>query len=77
METREVVGLVNHCLLLARDGGEHHISDSAAPIRDSDHQIIGVVLVFSDVTEAYRARQALAATTEMLERTSTMVRVGG
>ncbi len=77
MQTGDVVGLANHTVLVTRHGEEHHISDSAAPIRDADGHILGVVLVFSDVTEAYRARAALAATSEMLERTSAMAKVGG
>ena len=55
----EVVGLANDTLLLARDGREYMISDSAAPIRGSDGVIAGVVLTFSDATERYRAEQML------------------
>ena len=55
----QVVGLANHTLLLARDGQEYQIADSAAPIRNAAGEIVGVVLVFSDVTEKYRAEQAL------------------
>jgi PAS domain S-box-containing protein len=53
-----IVGLANHTLLIARDGTERPIDDSAAPIRGEDGTIAGVVLVFRDVTEA---RQALEA----------------
>jgi len=77
MKHGEVVGLANHTALLARDGREYQISDSAAPIRDEVGQIVGVVLVFSDVTEDYRMRQALSNTTEMLERTGKLAKVGG
>lgn len=45
------VGLSHHTVLVRRDGRELHIEDSAAPIRDSFGGIIGVVLVFSDVSE--------------------------
>jgi len=45
-----VVGLANHTVLIRRDGGEHPIDDSAAPIRDADGQVSGCVLVFRDVT---------------------------
>jgi PAS domain S-box-containing protein len=45
-----VVGLANHSVLLARDGTEHAIDDSAAPIRDRGGNTLGVVLVFRDVT---------------------------
>jgi len=54
-----VVGLANHTLLIARDGTERIISDSAAPIRDHDDKIIGVVLVFSDHTAAHEAEENL------------------
>lgn len=46
-----IVGLANHTILLARDGVERPIDDSAAPIRGNDGQIVGGVLVFRDVTE--------------------------
>jgi len=54
-----VVGLANHTVLLARDGREYQIADSAAPIRNASDEIVGVVLVFSDVTEKYLAEMAL------------------
>jgi diguanylate cyclase (GGDEF)-like protein/PAS domain S-box-containing protein len=59
MERGEVVGLANHTALLDRDGREYQISDSAAPIRNPAGEILGVVLVFSDVTEKYRLNEAL------------------
>jgi PAS domain S-box-containing protein len=46
-----VVGLGNHTVLLARDGREVPIDDSGAPIRDADGTMMGVVLVFRDVTD--------------------------
>ncbi len=59
MALGDVVGLANHTVLVARDGQEYQIADSAAPIRNGSGEIVGVVLVFSDVTEAYRAQAAL------------------
>ncbi|KAF0164539.1 MAG: diguanylate cyclase/phosphodiesterase with PAS/PAC sensor(s) [Rhodocyclaceae bacterium] len=58
-----VVGLANHTLLIARDGTERPIADSAAPIRHRDGRIAGAVLVFRDQTEERRTldRLALAA----------------
>lgn len=47
-----IVGLANHTILVRSDGHEFAIEDSAAPIRDNDGSIIGVVLVFHDVTKA-------------------------
>ena len=53
-----VVGLANHTVLVAQDGTEHPIDDSAAPIRATGGELLGVVLVFRDVTERRRAELA-------------------
>ncbi|MBU7014172.1 MAG: PAS domain S-box protein [Theionarchaea archaeon] len=53
----KVVGLGNNTVLVARDGTERIIADSGAPIRDKNSQIIGVVLVFRDITEKRRSEQ--------------------
>src|SRR5437773_11276427 len=53
-----VVGLANHTLLVAKDGSERPIDDSAAPIRNLRNEVSGVVLVFRDVTERRRAELA-------------------
>ena len=47
-----IVGLANHTVLMRSDGREFAIEDSAAPIRDAGGEIIGVVLVFHDVSRA-------------------------
>ena len=54
------VGLANHTLLVHRDGSERPIDDSAAPMRDSRGDIVGVVLVFRDVVSRRRAELQLA-----------------
>ncbi|MEI7730585.1 MAG: ATP-binding protein [Verrucomicrobiota bacterium] len=46
-------------LLVSRDGTQRLIASSSAPIRDRAGQIIGVVLVFRDVTEKERTTQEL------------------
>ena len=56
----EVVGLANHTSLRSRDGLEYQIADSAAPIRDASGRILGVVLVFSNVSERYRLQREVA-----------------
>ena len=43
-----VVGLANHTILIARDGKERPIDDSAAPMRGNDGAVVGAVLVFRD-----------------------------
>ena len=56
-----VIGLANHTLLIAKDGTEQPIDDSAAPIRCADGEVVGCVLVFRDVTERRRSEEALLA----------------
>jgi signal transduction histidine kinase/CheY-like chemotaxis protein len=46
-----ICGLANHTALIKKDGSEIVIEDSAAPIRDPESRIIGIVLVFRDATE--------------------------
>ena len=64
LETGEIVGLANHSVLISKDGREIPIDDSAAPIVERG-KIIGVVLVFSDVTERKLAERASRETAIM------------
>ena len=61
LATGAIHGLANHTALIARDGTERSIADSAAPIRDGTGRISGVVLVFRDVTMESRLSTALRA----------------
>ena len=47
-----IVGLANHTALVAKNGTEYIIEDSAAPIRDRNGRVLGAVLVFRDVTSS-------------------------
>ncbi len=62
-----IQGLANHTVLIARDGSEHDIADSCAPIRDREGKVIGAVLVFRDVTRNYAAQQALRDSTALIQ----------
>ncbi len=44
--------MAEHLLLVSRTGREFTVSKSAAPIRDPQGELLGVVTVFRDVTEA-------------------------
>jgi len=46
-----IIELENHTVLISKDGRERVIADSGAPINDNESNIIGVVLVFRDMTE--------------------------
>jgi PAS domain S-box-containing protein len=59
LHEKSVVGLANDTALVTKDGREVPIEDSAAPIKDGAGNLIGVVLVFHDVTEKRRTQAAL------------------
>lgn len=59
LERGRVAGLANHTVLLRPDGTEIPIEDSAAPIRDPRGSVVGVVLVFRDVTQQKLREKAL------------------
>ncbi len=70
LETGKTVALANHTVLYARDGGRYYISDTAAPIRAQDNHeapILGVILVFQNVTQQYQLHQELRQSVEFLQ----------
>jgi len=60
------VGLANHTILISRDGTEIPIDDSAAPIKDDQGNILGVILVFRDITEREKAEYEREITVKFL-----------
>lgn len=60
-----IVGLGNDTMLISRDSTERIIADSGAPIRDLNSKIIGVVLVFRDITEKQKMEQELLKTQKL------------
>jgi PAS domain S-box-containing protein len=52
-----IVGLANHTVLIARNGVEIPVDDSAAPIKTSDGSVQGAVLVFRNVTDRRRTER--------------------
>jgi len=72
----KIVGLANHTALVRRDGTVLSISDSAAPIRDQSGALVGVVLVFRDVTKARQQERALAESQHDLNRAQAVALTG-
>ncbi|MDF1644006.1 MAG: PAS domain S-box protein [Pseudomonadales bacterium] len=67
LTTGKIVTLSNSTTLIAKDGEQYQIADSAAPIRNSVDEIIGGILVFHDVTAAYQMRKNLRETQKRLK----------
>jgi PAS domain S-box-containing protein len=59
VRTGTVVGLANHTVLISKDGIQRAIADSAAPIHNLDGEVVGVVIVFRDVTEKQKIEKEL------------------
>ena len=59
LEQGKIVGLANHTVLQHRDGSLTPIEDSAAPIRNDNGDVVGVVLVFRDATYHRKSQEVL------------------
>jgi two-component system cell cycle sensor histidine kinase/response regulator CckA len=58
LREESVGGLAKHTVLTSRDGRVIPVADSSAPIRDRQGNVIGVVLVFRDLTAPKQAAEA-------------------
>ncbi len=65
IKTGKIMGIANHTLLISKHGKKYHIADSAAPIKDTNDVIQGVVLVFRDVTQEYNMQEKLYQSQEI------------
>ncbi len=70
------VGLANHSALVNKEGRTVPIEDSAAPILAATGQVIGVVLVFHDVSEQRRAEEEKEHLQAQLNQAQKMEAVG-
>ncbi|HEY3475707.1 MAG TPA: ATP-binding protein [Anaerolineales bacterium] len=66
LEEGVITGLANHTVLVSRSGVSVAIDDGAAPIRDEEGIIRGVVLVFHEVTEQRNLERSLREQTQRL-----------
>jgi signal transduction histidine kinase len=65
IEAGRVVALANHTVLKRRDGVLVPIEDSAAPIWDDRGALVGVVLVFRDVSTERKSLEILRKTEKL------------
>ena len=59
IQTGAIVGVAKHTMIISKYGTEHQIIDSRAPICTADGNIVGVVIVFRDITDDCRMRGEL------------------
>ena len=79
-----ITGLANHTVMIAKDGREIAIDDSAAPIKTADGILLGAIMVFRDITdrkktdERFRlAIEAAPAAMVMVDQRGTILLVNG
>jgi diguanylate cyclase (GGDEF)-like protein/PAS domain S-box-containing protein len=59
LETRQLIRQADEVLLQSRRGDMFHIENSAAPIRDDEGELHGVILTFNDISDKYLLREQL------------------
>jgi PAS domain S-box-containing protein len=64
-----IVGLANHSVLIAKDGTERAIDDSAAPIHTGETGVTGAVLIFRDITQRRATEREIRESRERLRIT--------
>jgi len=65
LKSGNITNMESDTILISQDGTEHRISDSAAPIKDSEGNTTGVVLVFRDITREYQLEEQLRQSEKM------------
>lgn len=65
---RKTVGLRKNTVLVSKDGTLKYVSASTAPIKNSDGRIMGVVVVFRDITRIRKAEDKLQKLSQAVEQ---------
>lgn len=55
----QIVGLANHTVLIAKNGVEWPLDDSAAPIRDPEGKVAGAILIFREISDRKQQERLL------------------
>ncbi|VAW72439.1 diguanylate cyclase/phosphodiesterase (GGDEF & EAL domains) with PAS/PAC sensor(s) [hydrothermal vent metagenome] len=72
----ETIQLRNNTTLVSATSEEYQISDSASPIKNEKGEILGMVLVFNDVSQQYRLRQLAQSSEKKYHTLTTVAPVG-
>ena len=75
LATGAVAGLANHTMLIAKDGSQRPIDDSAAPVKGRDGSMRGAVMVFRDISERRQVELVLHASEEQMRVVADMAPV--
>ncbi len=59
LKTGKGVTLSNHTVLISKENERYQIADSCSPIKGKNNEVLGVVLVFRDVTKDYKRKEDL------------------
>jgi PAS domain S-box-containing protein len=73
LKDKQILAVANHVDLVTRDGREIAVEHSAAPILAAKGIVIGVVLIFRDISERRQERIATAEQAALLELTQNSV----
>lgn len=68
LRERRLVELANHSVLIRRDGAETPVAHCAAPIQSPQGEILGVALVFRDISERIKRETEIHETNRWLRR---------
>ncbi len=76
IQTGQIVGLANHTELVSKTGKRYQIADSAAPIKSNLGAVLGVVMVFRDVSKQYKQESLLRKSEQRLLLAQAVAHVG-
>jgi two-component system, cell cycle sensor histidine kinase and response regulator CckA len=76
LQEKTIVNSSKHSIIIHRDGREAYVDHSAAPLKDEQANLCGVVLVFRDVSDRKRAQAEMFEREEQLRQARKMEAVG-
>jgi len=68
VESRKIVSLEDHTILITKNKTEVPIDDSAAPIINAQGDLIGVVMVFRNISERRKAENEILSNQKFIKR---------